>query len=115
MRGPHRDSRNIGNNMVVALTTHQSGGELWVAEPAGKITMIHQGLAIQGRAQDVSTPFVFPARSVLHATMPWNEPRRVILVSFTPIGTLTLQNNFNPHRNTQRRIHDYFGQKEPTV
>ena len=109
MRGPHRDTRNIGDNLVLSLTEHEGGGGLWVADPLGQVTMIHQGLSLKGRVQDISEPFIFPARNVLHATQPWTEPRRTILVAFTPIGTLTLQShNLNPHKVRQTRIQDYF-------
>ena len=115
LRGPHRDTRNIDNNMVLSLTTHQRGGALWVADSAGSVTMFHQGRAVQGRLQDISEPFIFPARTVLHDTQPWFEPKRVVLVAFTPIGTLTLQNSFNPHKGIQKRIQDYFPTRTTTV
>ena len=94
--------------MVLSLTTHHDGGALWVADSAGSVTMIHQGQTVAGRLQDIAEPFVFPARTVLHATQPWSEPKRVVLVAFTPIGTLSLQDGFNPHKGVQKRIQDYF-------
>ena len=45
---------------------------------------------------------------MLRATEPWRHGRRVVLVAFTPIGTLSLQTDFNPHAARQLQIPDFF-------
>ena len=107
-RGPHRDTRNIGHSLVVRLTTDLQGGDLWVADSQGHVLMSHQGLQVKGRIQCILEPYVFSARTLLHATEPWRLGRRVILVAFTPIGTLSLQNDFNPYGPKQSQISDFF-------
>ena len=108
-REPHRDTRNLGSSLVIALTEHENGGGLWLADPDGPVTQIHQGLRVPGVIQHLDRPFRFSARSRLHATQPWKEPRRVVLVAFTPLGSLDLQSTGYPeHRAKQSRIHDFF-------
>ena len=109
-RGPHRDTRNVGNNLVTVLTSHDAGGGLWLYDPKGTVFVTHQGRQLPGVIHDLRTPCVFHARSVLHATQPWREHKRVIMVGFTPIGTLALQDPTVPRLHTQRqsRISDFF-------
>ena len=107
---PHRDTRNVGNNMIVALTEHQNGGGLWVYDHNGGVYQLFQGRQLPGRTINVQNPFVFSARSLLHATEPWKEARRVVLVAFTPIGSLTLQQPPTlQSAPRQSRIYDFFG------
>ena len=108
-RGPHRDTRNIGMSLVLALTSHSQGGGLWVFDPTGQHQQIHNGQVLAGRVQALDQPFQFAARTTLHATQPWSESRRVILVAFTPIGSLSLQNPVPSQTRRQTRIHDFFG------
>ena len=107
-KGPHRDTRNIGSSFVVRLTTDHQGGDLWVADSQGHVLMSHQGHQVKGRIQCILEPYVFSARTHLHATEPWQRGRRVILVAFTPIGTLSLQSDFCPYGPKQSRISDFF-------
>ena len=107
---PHRDTRNVGNNMIVALTEHENGGGLWVYDQGGEVRQVFQGRQLPGRIVDISCPYVFSARSLLHATQPWHESRRVVLVAFTPIGSLALQHPPSfPAQTRQSRIPDFFG------
>ena len=108
-REPHRDTRNLGNNLVVALTAHEGGGGLWVADSEGTVIQLHQGTRVPGIIQSLDAPFQFSARTRLHATQPWSESRRVVLVAFTPLGSLNLQSTGYPeHKSKQSRIQDYF-------
>ena len=108
IRGPHRDTRNIGASLVLALTTHSQGGGLWVFDPEGRHQQVHNGQVLAGRIRLLDQPFQFAARTTLHATQPWTESRRVILVAFTPIGSLSLQNPALFQTQRQTKIHDFF-------
>ena len=57
-RGPHRDTRNVGNNLVIALTQHVAGGGLWLFDPKGTVFVVHQGRRLPGIIHDLSTPCV---------------------------------------------------------
>ena len=108
-RLPHRDIKNIGDSMVVALTPHVNGGGLWIADSEGDVFQLLQGRRIPGRVQDLQEPYVFSARTHLHATQPWVEDRRVVVVAFTPLGTVAIQDTgFLPSNLNQSRISDYF-------
>ena len=108
-RLPHRDIKNLGDSMVVALTHHSKGGGLWVADCKGDVFQLFQGRKVPGRIQSLHEPYVFSARSHLHATQPWEESRRVIVVAFTPLGTVSLQDTgYFPGNLNQSRISDFF-------
>ena len=59
--------------MVLLITEGLQGGHLWIADSAGTHNMLFQGQEVAGRIQDISKPFIFPARTVLHATQGWDE------------------------------------------
>ena len=58
---------------------------MWVASGLGEHCRDFQGQKVKGRIQDISQPFIFSARSTLHATQDW-EPNnnRLVLVACTP-------------------------------
>lgn len=111
-KGPHRDLKNLGDNMIICLTNHVDGGGLWVADTSGPEYQDFEGVSIAGRFVQLDEAFRFPARSVIHATQPWQEKQRIVVVGFTPIGTLALQYPppLKPVRQT--RIPDFFNSGE---
>ena len=115
MRLPHRDMKNVGDSFAVTLTDHESGGGLWISDPQGDTFQVFQGGLLPGRIQSLSDPYVFSARSILHATQPWRETRRVVLVAFTPLGSVKAQaTGFWPRNVRQKTLHDFFHQASRT-
>ena len=114
---PHRDARNVGDNLVIALTQHTDGGGLWLHELGGSVFRDFQGRSLPGKIVPLDAPCIFPARSQLHATQDWQEERRVVMVAFTPIGTLSFQEpqlGRPAHAARQTSIHDYFWLSTPS-
>ena len=96
LKAPHRDTRNIGESLVCLLTRHSQGGHLWVANSRGDTAREHQGEQVLGRIQDITAPYIFSARGVLHATESWPPTEeRVILVAFTPLKSLEVQHQLH--------------------
>ena len=86
---PHVDGKNSEvPGVVMSLTQEYLGGELWLAHDQGDSTMIHRGVARKGIKLDITTPFQFSARSILHATCPWQGDRMVIS-AFSTSGCAT--------------------------
>ena len=86
---PHTDGRNSEvPGVVMSLTQTYNGGELWLAHEQGDSTRIHRGVAHRGIKIDVTTPFQFSARSILHATCPW-QGDRVVMSAFSTSGSAT--------------------------
>ena len=87
---PHRDTRNGSDESYIQCLTSVTGGGLWIADPAGSTEVQHLGQDLKGTVYDVQEhPLVFPARSKLHATMPWNGAERLVLVAFTTLNSLS--------------------------
>ena len=87
---PHRDTRNGSDESYIQCLTSVTGGGLWVADPAGSTEVQHLGQDLKGTVYDVQEyPLVFPARSKLHATMPWTGAERLVLVAFTTLNSLS--------------------------
>ena len=83
---PHRDTRNGTNFSYIHSLEPTQGGELWLAHPQGSIPLQHNEATVLGKVVDVHTnPHVFDARGTLHATMPWQGKRRLVLVAFTTL------------------------------
>ena len=103
-REPHRDTRNVGNSLVYRLTQHAWGGHLWIASPEGLSRREFQGQQVTGRIQRIDEPFVFSARSHLHATEDWPPlEERVVLVAFTPLKSLASQHQLQHPKNPHNR------------
>ena len=82
---PHRDLSNSGDSMILQLT-YNEGGAVWIEQEGGSDYQEVQGRAalvsgtshsLQGRA------ILFPARDLLHTTMPWSVFDRVVLAAYT--------------------------------
>ena len=82
---PDRDLSNSGDSMILQLT-YNEGGAVWIEQEGGSDYQEVQGRAalvsgtshsLQGRA------ILFPARDLLHTTMPWSVFDRVVLAAYT--------------------------------
>ena len=88
---PHMDCRNSEvPGMLMTLTQSYTGGELWLAHERGGERMLHAGIWRQGIKIDVTTPFCFSARSILHATCAWGGDRVALAAYSTPRSTVNL-------------------------
>ncbi|OLQ14689.1 hypothetical protein AK812_SmicGene1123 [Symbiodinium microadriaticum] len=88
---PHMDCRNSEvPGMLMTLTQGYTGGELWLAHERGGERMLHAGIWRQGIKIDVTTPFCFSARSILHATCAWSGDRIALAAYSTPRSTVNL-------------------------
>ena len=76
---PHTDARNSEvPGGLVALTNSFTGGELWLEHDRGTHTMTIKGKAKLGIKVDLTSPFAFSAKTVLHATVPWMGDRWIL-------------------------------------
>ncbi|OLQ12610.1 hypothetical protein AK812_SmicGene3443 [Symbiodinium microadriaticum] len=76
---PHMDARNSEvPGGLVALTNSFIGGELWLEHDRGTSAMTIKGKMKLGMKVDLTNPFAFSAKTVLHATVPWVGDRWIL-------------------------------------
>ena len=94
---PHRDRRNNEDHTLIVLLSEQvSGSGLWIESFGGTVPLDNNGELAFGKVVDISKPFRFDAKNILHAG--FVEPgvgssKRVILVAFC---TNLLSKDLNP-------------------
>ena len=87
---PHRDQQNSWLPSLLLPLTQFVGGGIWVESPTGLETRIFRGRRVLGAVAPLRGPTRLSARSLLHATEPW-QGSRVLLVGFHLAGFRTLQ------------------------
>ena len=66
-KGPHRDSHNgPEDSFLQVLTTCQSGGNIWLADPSGTSLMQVHGVPVRGTIYDCRKPFIFNSKTRLN-------------------------------------------------
>ena len=108
-KGPHRDLQNGPDpSFIQVLTPRGQGGDLWLADASGTSAMNIHGTRVWGRIEPChERPFIFKSKTQLHATQPWEAPRRLVLVAWSTLSTVSY-----PH--TCRTLEDEFCFHVPT-
>ena len=84
LTAPHVDRHNGTTSSFLLGLSHHVGGELWIADPQGTDFQEMENVFQAGRRHHVSaTGVFFDGRQVPHATCPWTEGNRVVLVAYT--------------------------------
>ena len=83
MASAHPDSNNASpSNLVVGLSAF-TGGAIWVQSETGADRLMVNGQSLLGRVADLHLgPQVIEARSAIHATLPW-QGDRLVLIAFS--------------------------------
>ena len=83
MASAHRDSNNASpSNLVVGLSAF-TGGAIWVQSETGADSLQVNGQNLLGRIADLSLgPQIIEAKSSIHATLPW-QGDRLVLIAFS--------------------------------
>ena len=108
-KGPHRDLQNGPDpSFIQVLTPRGQGGDLWLADASGTSAMTIHGTRVWGRIEPChECPVTFKSKTQLHATQPWEAPRRLVLVAWSTLSTVSY-----PH--TCRTLEDEFCFHVPT-
>eukprot|EP00439_Symbiodinium_sp_Y106_P001906 s8935_g1.t1 len=87
---PHTDGHNSEvPGMIMSLTQGHQGGELWLAHDKGDATMLCNGIPQKGIKIDVTTPFLFSAKSIMHATCEW-QGDRVVIAAYSTANSVSV-------------------------
>ena len=88
---PHRDQNNAEPSNLCVAISHFEGGGIWVHDSQGSVPMRVQGRTLLGSCLDVASgPCILPAKTCLHATMPW-DGHRLVLIAYSggPVNQLS--------------------------
>ena len=80
----HRDQWNEPGACLLFGVSHHEGGELWLEDPSGRHFREHAATLVPGNLWPTSAMGVsFDSGRKLHATNPWTNGSRIMIIAYT--------------------------------